>query len=269
MNHWKSLIEPELACWEGYRELIADLPGESFPGPDVLGRLLPPGTASGTGLPIRFVAATRLPGVQYEKHIYETGEVSTRDNSWHDLFNALVWCRLPRLKSVMNSLHYENLGREKDGCRGKVRDALTLLDESGVIVTGSNRGALEALASRDWKAAFITHQAAWREELRVFICGHAILEKFLKPYKSITAHALILHTAEPISVEQLDSQLAAALQEEHLVDSTACLSPLPLMGIPAWWAVGEQDWAFYDDRDVFRMAPERMIPAPIYYLSDQ
>jgi len=267
MNYWKSRIDPGLACWEGYRELIAGLPGESFPGPDILGHLLPPGTASGTGLPIRFVPASRLPGVQYEKHIYETGEVSTRENSWHDLFNALAWCRFPRLKSVMNSLHYANLDRERGGSRGKLRDALTLLDESGVIVAGSNPEALRALASRDWKDAFVKHRAAWRAELQVLVCGHAILEKFLKPYKSITAHALILYAPGPVSAAQLDSLLATSLSEGRLFKSAAGLSPLPLMGIPGWWTAGEQDRTFYDDRGVFRPPPEQTAPAPIHRVS--
>jgi hypothetical protein len=135
-------------------------------------------------------------------------------------------------------------------------------------VAGSNPDLLQALVSRDWNAAFVTNQSAWRTELRVLICGHAILEKFLKPYKSITAHALILHTPEPASAEQLDSLLAALLNDERLVDSTACLSPLPLMGIPGWWPGDEQDGVFYDDRDVFRPAAVSMTPAPIYQVVD-
>ena len=268
MNHWKSLIDPGLACWEGYRELIASLPGDSFPGTDDLGRLLPPGTASGNGLPIRFVPASLLPGVQYEQHIYETGEVSTRANSWHDLFNALAWCRLPKLKAAMNARHYKELNPERDGSRGKLRDALTLLDESGVIVTGSNPEVLQALVNRDWHAAFVTHRAAWRSQLRVFVCGHALLEKFLNPYKSMTAHALLLHATHLVLWEQLDKQLGASLGDRQFFDSPAGLSPLPLMGIPGWWQAGEQNDDFYDDRDVFRLAPASMTPAPIYEVSD-
>jgi len=256
-----------LPCWEGYRELIAGLPPGSYPGPDVLGRLLPPGVASGNGLPIRFVPASLLPGVQYEKHIYETGEVSTRENTWHDLFNALAWCRLPKLKAAMNARHYEELSPERDGNRGKLRDALTLLDESGVIVAGSNPDVLQALVRRDWNAAFVIHRAAWRSELQVLVCGHGLLEKFLNPYKSMTAHALILHTARLASWEQLDLQLGASLSNRQLLDSPAGLSPLPLMGIPGWWPTGEQTDDFYNDRDVFRPAPASMTPAPIYQVS--
>ena len=257
-----------LPCWEGYRELIAGLPPDSFPDPEDLGCLLPPGAASGNGLPIRFVPASHLPGVPYEKHIYETGEVSTRENSWHDLFNALVWCRLPKLKAAMNARHYEEVDQERGGRRGKLRDALTLLDESGVIVAGSNPDVLQALVSRDWNTAFVTHRAAWRSELQVLICGHALLEKFLNPYKSMTAHALIFHTTRPVSLEQLDVQLGAALSDRHFFDSPAGLSPLPLMGIPGWWPDGEQTADFYADRDVFRPAPVSMTPAPIHHLSD-
>jgi hypothetical protein len=257
-----------LACWEGYRELIGSLPWESFPGPGVLGRLLPPDAISGNGLPIRFVPASHLPGVQYEKHIYETGEVSTRENSWHDLFNALVWCRLPRLKAAMNALHYASLDGEKGGNRGKLRDALTLLDESGVIVAGSNPDVLQALVSRDWHTALVTHRAAWHSELQVLVCGHGLLEKFLNPYKSMTAHALILHTTHLVPWEQLDERLGASLGDRQLFDSPAGLSPLPLMGIPGWWPDGEQKDDFYDDTGVFRPAPASMTPAPIFHLGD-
>ncbi len=267
MSHWKSQIDTCLPCWDGYRELLGQLSAGSFPGTGALNRLLSRETSSRGGAAIRFVPASLLPGVQYEKHIYETGEVSTRENSWHDLFNALAWCRLPKLKAAMNARHYEEVDQERGGRRGKLRDSLTLLDESGVIVAGSNPDVLQALVSRDWTSAFVTHRAAWRSELQVLICGHALLEKFLNPYKSMTAHALILQTIDQPSWEQLDVQLGAALSDRRLFNSPAGLSPLPLMGIPGWWLGGEQNADFYADRDVFRPVPASMTPAPIYHLS--
>ena len=268
MSHWKSQIDIGLPCWRGYRNLLGRLGAEVFPATFALNQLLPREVFSRSGAAVRFVPADSLPGVQYEQHIFETGEVSTRENNWHDLFNALVWCRLPRLKTAMNSLHYQNLDREKDGCRGKLRDALTLIDESGVIVAGSNLAALEALAKRDWNAAFVTHRAAWRSELQVLICGHAVLEKFLQPYKAVTAHALFVHSSAPVSVENLDLLLATSLADGQLVNSTKGLSPLPLVGIPGWWPSGEQDQTFYSDLDVFRPPPERVVPAPVHLLGN-
>jgi hypothetical protein len=264
-GEWKSHIDIRHPCWDGYRGLIEALPAEDFPGARALTRLLPPGTRSRGGFPIRFVPAGKLPGVQYERHIFETGEVSTRENSWHDLFNALVWCRLPRLKAVMNTLHYQGLGLEKDGRRGKMRDALTLLDESGVIVAGSDMAALEALARRDWNAAFVGRRAAWRDKLQVLVCGHAVLEKFLEPYKSVTAHAVLLHTPR-MPPEEMDDLLASRLIEGRLFDTTGGLAPLPLMGVPGWWQLGAQDRSFYADHCVFRAAPMRLVPAPIHHV---
>jgi len=45
---------------------------------------------------------------------------------------------------------------------------------------------------------------------------------------------------------------------------SADLSPLPLMGIPGWWAGGPQDQSFYDDQSVFRPAASHHVIAPIH-----
>jgi len=259
----------ESPYWADYRPFLRQLRGQKFPDAATLNRLIPTKAVNQRGLPVRFVPASRLQAMHYESHIFQSGEVSTRENNWHDLFNALVWCRMPRLKAAMNAGHYQELERESGGPRGKLRDALTLLDECGVIVLGTNLDALQALASRDWNAAFVTHRDAWRSELKIIVCGHALLEKFLAPYKSMTAHAFILHTADRFSLEQVDELLGLALNAGRLFDSPASLSPLPLMGIPGWWASGEQDGLFYGDSKVFRPPSRGQAPAPIHRISDR
>lgn len=251
MQDWKSHIDLKHPCWDGYRVSLGRLPDEPFPDPAVLTRLLPPGQAGASGKPIRFRPAGELPGVAYEKHIFETGEVSTRQDNWHDLFNALVWCRFPFLKTAMNEVHYRHLDEEKNGRRGERRDALTLLDESGVIVTSPDKGLLGALSERNWRAAFVRHREAWSRS-GVMVCGHAILEKFLDPYKSLTAHALLLPLDGPACVADLDKMLADGIRDDSLLKTPGDLSPLPLMGIPGWWTGGEQDETFYADTRVFR-----------------
>src|SRR5690349_17510328 len=51
---------------------------------------------SGGGHPLRPVPP---PGktllLDYETRCFLTGELETRENSWHDLFNALVWLTFP------------------------------------------------------------------------------------------------------------------------------------------------------------------------------
>jgi len=264
MASWKSQIEPDDPCWEGYRGYLEVLDGQAFPDSERLNKLLPPRTMNRDGRSIRFVPATELPGLDYERQIFETGRVSTRENNWHDLFNALVWCRLPELKATINSLHFEHLADDREGRRGKLRDALTLLDESGVIVSGSDIDALDALARRDWNGAFVTHRESWGTQLQVLVCGHAILEKCIQPYKAITAHALLIHTPSTYSAEDLDQLLGSSLAKRRWLQSPAGLSPLPLAGIPGWWASCVQDDVFYQDHAVFRPpAPGRPL-APVH-----
>jgi hypothetical protein len=272
-SRWKSALDADLPFWAPYRELIGRLAGSGFPDSAALNALLRSGCCSGGGKALRFVRADEIPDVEYERHIFETGEVSTRGNNWHDLFNALVWCRLPRLKAALNTLHCGQLDTEREGRRGALRDALTLLDESGVIVLGRDRAVLQALAERNWQSALRTHQDAWETDLSIVVCGHGLLEKFLRPYKSITAHALLCHVELPVSesfedhpLAATDTRLAQLLLHGALQTGPKNLSPLPLMGIPGWWPEGVQDQAFYDDAAVFRPPPEGLRPAPIHPL---
>ena len=259
--------------WFGYRELLARLPGPGFPSAGWLSRLLPPGVASGSGRPLCFVPASGLPGVPYERHIYETGEVPTREDDWHDLFNGLVWSRLPRLKAAMNAQHYAQLDQQRDGRRGPLRDALTLLDESGALVVSRHRRLLDALAQRDWSGAFQEKRDAWSAGTAVVLCGHALLDKLRLPYKAITAHALLLHGDPPTASQstdewfaRLDTLLARRLLA-GLCSHPSELSPLPLMGLPDWWREEPQDDGFYADSGVFRTPPRGLEPAPVYGLA--
>jgi hypothetical protein len=261
-------------CWEGYRGLLGRLDLTTFPELPQLNGLLPPGAVSGGGAPLQFVPARQLSGAEYERRIFEKGEVSTRGNDWHDLFNALVWCRWPRTKAALNAVHHRNLHLQRGGRRGPRRDALTLLDESGALVVSRNADLLQALARRDWREAFVAMRGVWAHDTRVVICGHALLEKLLDPWKSITAHALLLQVESPRSPPPdgaefpacLDTVLGERLEAGGLCDSPADLSPLPLAGIPGWWLNGPQDTEFYADKAVFRAPPEGVRPAPVHRL---
>ena len=227
------------------------------------------------GMPIRFRPSALLPGVAYEQHIFQTGEVSTRANHWHDLFNALVWCRFTRLKSAMNAAHCAQISSRYVPNRGPQRDALTLFDESGVMVVSTSKSFLNALAARDWNEVFLQQTSLWHEKVLVFVCGHALLEKFLTPYKALTAHALLLHIDDRLAglsreevLQSLDRGLAGALAEGRVLESTGSLSPMPLMGIPGWWPEAEQDASFYADRQVFRPSAATQATAAVLEFAD-
>jgi hypothetical protein len=254
--------------WRDYLPRLAQLIGESFPTPQQLNTLLPDGLISGGGKPIRFITSSDLVDDHYERRIYTTGQVSTRPDSWHDLFNALVWIRFPRIKSALNSLHHKQFSEVNTGSRGAQRDALTLFDESGVIVFSAQEKPLDALAQRNWRQAF-----GIQNQVQHIICGHAILEKYISPYKSMTAKALLVKI-DPNTINQpreelltfIDRKLADLLLSGELLRTPACLSPLPLAGIPGWWDKAEQDIDFYSDQQVFRPPASHLTPAPVIRL---
>lgn len=257
--------------WQDYLPLIQQFNGRQFPGCSQLNSLLPNGLVSQSGHKIRFVPSTELDEEAYEIRIYTTGQVSTRANNWHDLFNALVWMRFPRIKTAMNALHYKAWSQQPEGNRGQLRDALTLFDECGVIVASAHTELLTALSGRRWPTAFQHLRSHWGTQLQVAITGHAMLEKYLSPYKSMTAKALLINTEHEYTdrnelLEFLDREIAEHLLHETILTKPACLAPLPLAGIPGWWPEATQNERFYNDVNVFRPPAGSLTPAPVYGL---
>ena len=190
---------------------------------------------------LRFVDAERLPSDRaYESHIALTGEVPTRDNR-HDLFNGLVWLRFPALKRRLNEIQAAEIAAHGVGSvRGPLRDALTLFDENGALLSAPPPLA-EALRQRDWRRLFIAEREAWRDaELTLF--GHALLDKLTAPRKPITAHVLIV---------ERDADVPALFTADRLVAKP--FAALPVLGVPGWWEANDEP-AFYADPDVFRSA---------------
>ena len=130
--------------------------------------------------------------------------------------------------------------------RGPLRDACTLLDESGALLEAPP-ALWHALLARDWQALFVQHRALWRTA-RVTVFGHAVMEQLVQPRKGITAHVLISQDAMHLEADQA-ANLARRLQAHWL--SAKPFVPLPLLGIPGWWA-GNEAPGFYDDATVFR-----------------
>jgi hypothetical protein len=264
-------FDPGLPFWQDYLPCLQQLSGPGFPNCEQLNALLVNNLCSAGGSTIRFAPSTELNEGAYEHRIYSTGQISTRPNNWHDLFNALVWIRFPRTKSAMNKLHFHAPTSPTSNSRGVLRDALTLFDECGAVVFSQHLKPLEALAQRQWKRIFQDEEL--RRQAHYLICGHAILEKYLSPYKAMTAKALLvqvdageMNLPRETLLTKLDIKLAELLLAGKLLTTPACLTPLPLAGIPGWWPADQQDKDFYADKNVFRPAPLSMATVPIIEL---
>lgn len=216
-----------------------------------------------SGHPLSFVAQEqgRLGfESQYEPRCYLNGEVQTRENNWHDLFNALVWLTFPKSKAAINTRHYQALKSVHDGHsqRGKVRDMATLLDESGVIVVSANKALSGLLNAFQWKELFWQRRLQVQEEMGFYVFGHGLYEKALQPYVGMTAQGLVLDVESaffglPLSdrLAHVDQRVAEYLANPEHCRSTRELQPVPLLGVPGWCADNEQA-AYYDNTAYFR-----------------
>lgn len=242
--------------------VIGRLPQERFPGRDDLNLLAAPSVVSGSGARIRFVEPAAPSGefsAQYEARIFETGEVQTRPNDWHDLFNALVWLTFPKTKAVLNRHHYEEMrARRGERLRGTARDVLTLFDEGGILVAASDRELPELLRQSRWKELFWARRTEVLRSMRFRVFGHAIYEKALEPYKGVTAKALILEVERALldapsarQLPELDARAAEYFRGTQALASTQGLPPLPILGVPGWEPANERE-SYYDDPAQFR-----------------
>jgi hypothetical protein len=196
----------------------------------------------------QFVPAGELPPSEaYESFVARTCTIPTRDNL-HDFFNGLIWQHYPQAKRRLNELQALQIAeRGAAGARGPLRDAITVFDENGALLDAP-AALWDALLGRHWKLAFVELRPLWAQT-RLWIFGHALLEKLEQPRKDITAHVWRLACPPGASTDELDRWLAAQLAAQVLARKP--FMPLPLLGIPGW-CDENQDVSFYDDPSVFR-----------------
>ncbi|QJW85093.1 DUF3025 domain-containing protein [Ramlibacter terrae] len=204
--------------------------------------------AAGAG-PVRFVPPDALPaGAAYEQYIHASGCCPVRPGL-HDFFNGLCWLRFPEAKRALNRLQAQEIARAGIGPRrGPVRDAITVFDENGALLSAPP-ALWEALEQRQWRRLFVDLRPLW-SEARLLVFGHALLEQLAVPRKPLTAHVWRAQCAMD-SEATADAWLAGRLTAETLAAKP--FTPLPVLGVPGWWP-GNENFSFYDDSLVFRPA---------------
>jgi hypothetical protein len=77
----------------------------------------------------------------YDARITRDACVPTRERSWHDFLNALVWATFPRAKRALHDRQHRVLqaripagARTLPATRSREHDAIALVDEGGVVV---------------------------------------------------------------------------------------------------------------------------------------
>ena len=207
----------------------------------------------------------------YEQIILHKNIIPTRPNSWHDLFNGLIWLQFPQTKRLLNQQHVADIDSYGLSPRTLRRNNLTHFDECGVIVTYHRHRhrqradpleqLIEGLKQHQWKSVFVDNRQCWGNELNSFIFGHANLEMLLQPFIGLTGKFLAVEVDSQFSslsyaeqVAQLDELLVHKILETDLFSTPKPLNPMPLLGIPSVWDANKSP-EFYENTDYFRPKP--------------
>ncbi|MEQ5807186.1 DUF3025 domain-containing protein [Alteromonas sp. NFXS44] len=211
----------------------------------------------------------------YEQIIFEDNVVPTRENSWHDLFNALIWLQFPLTKRCLNNLHMQDISRFGVSPRTPARNRITHFDECGVVIAvpddmkAQAEPLLNALAMHNWQQVLVEHRDKWGQLLFPVIFGHANLEMLLNPFTGLTGKWMAV-TVPPgfasMSFEQQCRETDCAMEQKiascDVFQSKGMLHPLPLLGVPGWYPV--QDRQFYASTDYFRaVSSKKQLQMPL------
>ena len=259
----RAAVDPQVfqrmpfAAWREYADLIE---GHDWPSIEALNACRPDGMRE------RFVAQTRellADGLHYEQRIAERGDIATRENSWHDLFNALAWLRHPVLKRALNARQVAEIAHMGPKQRSRAQYALTHFDEAGVVVALRDPALLVLWDAHDWHGLFWREREAWRDgRIQVELFGHALLEHALTPTQLLVGKALVVAGSDASPVAAIDVCVRAISAGEVLCDPLE-LRPLPLAGVPGWHPDNGRE-AFCHEAACFRpVRAGRIYAAPL------
>jgi hypothetical protein len=217
-----------------------------------------------------FVCQSEMPdsALYYEQIIHLQNIIPTRPNSWHDLFNALIWLQFPQTKMLLNRQHVEDIEQFGLSPRTQRRNNLTHFDECGVIVTyevsTEFSQMIEALKQHQWQKVLVENRQVWGKQLNSFIFGHANLEMLLQPFVGLTGKWMAIEVDSQFSskcyAEQIhivDELVASKIAGSNIFAQKKPLHPMPLLGIPDVWEANRVP-AFYQNTDYFRPCRETL-----------
>lgn len=184
--------------------------------------------------PTRLVAQTPAlltDGLHYEQRIAE-GRLATRECNWHDLLNALIWMRHPRIKRAMNRRQCQDIAKVGVKERTRAQAALTHFDEAGAVVVLRDRRRIGAWDKHDWPGLFLDLQP---DEVAVSIVGHALLEHRLEPDRLLVGKAWVwLDPAPHERLEEILQACAKQIADASVLNDPLELRPFPMMGLAGW-----------------------------------
>ena len=247
---------PPLSEWSHY---MGWLKGEHWPTVQELNAAWVTSSASNRCF-VRQCPELLADGLHYEQRIAKLHKIATRERNWHDLFNALIWLRYPKLKAALNMRQVQEIAQVGDKQRSRAQCALTHFDEGGAIVIVRDPNVLQLWDAHNWHGLFWRERSAWGRDIEVIVFGHALLEHALVVQQTLVAKALVVIDGDRSTAM---NSVVSALVNRHILNDPQELRPLPLSGIPGWHSDGG-DERFYREAPCFcPLRVGRRYPPPL------
>lgn len=217
----------------------------------------------------QFVHQTReSSSLSYEESIYHQGKIMTREQHWHDCFNAMIWMTFPRTKACLNAAQCQDFSLTKSKQRTYRQNLLAHFDEDGVILIYQSPSVIDAIVHHKWFELFYEQRQSYGRHWQIWGFGHGLLEKCLVPYIGLTAKALLIQVDKSffnLSINEqhvyIDALLASAIKHRIEFVQDFRLQPIPLLGVPGWTTSQSVD--FYQNKDYFRLKNRQSKPVII------
>jgi hypothetical protein len=192
------------------------------------------------GRAFEFIAQHKLTdALHYECRIEAHGQIATRTENWHDLFNAFIWQNWPAVKQALNAAQVEDIGVVGAKLRTRRQSAMTHFDEAGAIVRLHDAEMLAAWDEHDWPAFFKAWPVAEaRGAVQLWPFGHSLYEHALNTDIALVAKAVVFDSPQAWTRAHVDALIADCIHSRHCLRDPQELRPIPLSGIPGW----HRDW---------------------------
>lgn len=212
-------------------------------------------------------------GLSYEQRIAERRLVAMRRDSLHDLYGALMWLQWPRSKWAIHEGQYAGIVELGPKQRSRHQQALTHIDEAGLLVVSTDASLLDALQAHHWHGLLIERRADWAA-VQVWVIGHALFElRQCRPHDLLAAKVIpVLAPAAWLSADRqhrlaaLDACVAQGIASRQTSADPKDQSTLPLAAVVGW-DERNVDPGFIASAACFRPKPPGRVYAPALQLT--
>lgn len=135
----------------------------------------------------------------YDGKIALGGQIYCLDQSYHDLFNVIVFAALPEAKRALHRRQFRALTRWLEpeheqrarlpGRRTREQDALTLFDEGGVVLAVSEEERSRLEGRMEPSAVLPFEPSSYKVPI---LFGHALLEHLYEGHRALRASGLFI-----------------------------------------------------------------------------